>query len=833
MNVSLTRILVCMIAGAFSLHAELTIDKSDPPRVMVILDEKIDNADAASHKASLKIETALKAHGYRVVDAKQFDLMRQRDTTMREMNPKKAMALARRLGAEILITGDAVSLPGGERETFGFKSYVYVADARVKAQATETGEVLGLFNTTAEKASQTKPTAAIKTLETVGDSLGVMICASLHQAFDVSQERTIELVVQGVDDASLQKITSDLSVSAPVMRTVAVRFMEGDAATFDCTIRGSIEDARKQLASAKNFVVAGSSGSRIDVLYRTRAGKKTAARTSAGLEITRFTAEKIFPALALHYVKHPIGTATIKNTSAADIVNITAKIFTTGYMRESSEQTIPILKAGEEKSIAVFALLDADKLTAVVRETSALIRIDLTYEAAGDDYSRSIVKPVSILNKHAMAWSEPSSVATFVTPASEAITSFTKSILADVRHDEVLMPSGSINMMNAVKMWNAIQAMTLVYADGPRTVAGKDVLGDVKYPQETLSMRAGDCDDASTLLAACLESVGVPTAIAVTPNEVFILFDTGVQKKNAARISVDEHDYILRGGTLWLPLETTIANGSFLLAWKNGIKEYNEASKGLAKFEVVDIHNAWELYPPIDLSSDVKSIVIPPASLVVDLVSADVKMLTQDLMSTIEDDVAALHAQKTEGAADRAALLLTIANKYDDAANLLKNYVSSASLNNLGNIYFMKGDSLNAYRAYQSALKADHNDAGIVLNLGVLKFIGGDDEAASASLREGMELLDSKERAYEMLGFPAVGASPVDRKAGEKEKGADKAELKRLLDSVVKDIAVKKANTPAVEKARRGENKFIFGGRRVIDPMTVISLKDILYWKFS
>ncbi len=825
------RILACAIAAAFSLHAETPGDKPDLPRVMVILDEKIDNTDATSHKASLKIEGALKAHGYRVIDARQFEAVRQRDSAMRELNPKKAIALARRLGAEILVTGGATALPGGERETYGFKSYLYVADASVKALSTETGEVLGLFTAAAEKASQAKPTAAFKTLEAVGDSLGAMICASLHEAFDAAQEKSLELIVQGVDDAVLQKIENELPAAAPALRTVSVRFMEGDAAVFDCTIRGAADEVRKQLSSAKNFVVTGFSGSRIDVLYRARSVKHTAARVSNGLEITAFTAHNIFPSQALHYVKHPIGTATVKNTSAADIKNIAAKIFTADFMRESSEQTIMSLKPGEEKTIAVFALLDVEKLALLSKETPSQIRIDLTYESAGMEYSRSVVKPVLILNKHAIAWSDPASVASFVTPASDAISSFTREILADVRHDAVVLPSSSVNMMNAIKIWDALQAMSFAYAGDPWTSAGKDVLDEVRYPQETLAMRSGDCDDTSTLLAACLESVGIPTAITVTANHVFILFDTGVHQKNAARISTDEGAYVVRNGTVWIPLETTMTNGPFLAAWKEGMKEYSDAHAGAKRPDVVDLHSAWQQYPPIDLASMVKPVAMPEPVAVSELVSADVKAISQDLMNRIDAEVVLLQQQKTERSANRAALLLTIANKYDEASALLKNYVSAASLNNRGNICFLKGDSLNAFRAYQSALKADHIDAGIVLNLGVLKFIGGDEDAASAALRQGAEQLDSMDRAYDLLGLVSGDDAAVERKGAEKKRSNDKTELKRLLESALKDIATAKVKDPVPVRPRQGENKFIFGGRRGINPSAVVALKDILYWK--
>jgi transglutaminase-like putative cysteine protease len=822
-------IVLCMLAGALSLHAEFNNGKADLPRVMVVLDEKIDNADAPSHKTSFKIESALLARGYRVIDAKQFDAVRQRDSAMRELNSKKALALARRFGAEILVTGGAQALDGGTREAYGFRSYIYSADASVKALATETGEVLAVFNAVSEKASQTKPTAAFKTLEAVGDSLGAAICASLEKAFEASREKTIELVVQGVDDAVIQKIETDLPAAAPAIRRAVVRFMEGDAATYDCDIRGNVDEVRKQLTTAKNFVVTGFSGSRIDVVYRARLVKHASAHISNALEITQFSIGNVFPAQGLHYVKHPIGTATVKNTSSAEVKNITARTFIAGYMHDPSEQTIASLQPGEERSIAVFALLDPEKLALVSQRTAAQLRMELSYEASGDDYSRTIVKPVSILSRHSVAWSDPQSAACFVTPNDEAVDAFAHRILADVQHDAVLLPSGSANMMNAVKMWEALQAMSFVYTADAWTSAGADVLDDVRYPRETLAMRSGDCDDFSALLASCLESVGVPTALAVTSDHVFVIFDTGVQKKNAPQISTDEKEYLVRGGTVWLPVETTMKNASFLAAWKEGAKQYRDADA--KKLDIVEMHQAWKTYPPLDLAQADQPVAPAPAQAVIDLVNADIKSIGQDLMNQINDGVAALKKLKTEAASNRAALLLSVAGRFDEAVPLLSPYVSPASLNNLGNIYLLKGDSLNASRAYAAALKADRADAGIVLNQGVLNFMTGDEDAAEASLRRGAQLLDTKERAYELLGLPHGGELAEMQKESDVKKKVESARLKRLLDTALKDVQAKKEKDDEEPRVRRGENKFVFGGRRGLDPSSVMELKDILYWK--
>jgi tetratricopeptide (TPR) repeat protein len=821
-----------MIAAAFSLHAEMNNGKLDLPRVMVVVDEKIDNADAASRKTSFRIESALLARGYRVVDAKQFEAIRQRDSAMHELNSKKSLALARRFGAEIIVSGGVQTLDGGVREAYGFKSYVYVADATVKALATETGEVLAVFNAVSEKASQARPTAAFKTLDAVGDSLGNAICASLEKMYEASREKTIELVIQGVDATVIQKIETDLPLAAPSILKAGVRFMEGEAATYDCIIRGSSDDVRKQLTTAKNFVVTGFSGSRIDAVYRARLVKHAAARVTSALEITQFSAGDIFPAQALHYVKHPIGTATVKNTDTVEIKNIVARTFISGYMRESSEQTIVSLKPGEEKALSIFALLDAEKLALVSQRAAAQIRMELTYETSGQEYSRSIVKPVSILSRHAISWSQPQSVACFVTPSDEAIDAFAHGILADVRHDAMLLPSGSVNVMNAVKLWNALQSVQFAYAADTWTASGANVLDEVRYPRETLALKSGDCDDMATLLASCLESVGIPTAIAVTSSHVFMLFDTGVQKKNVTRISADEKDYIIRGGTVWIPIESTIKNASFVAAWKEGAKQYRNAEAGAKQFDVVEIHSAWRSYPSLDLSQADKPAVAPAGQAVADLVNADIKSITQELMNQIASGVAVLKQQKTESAANRAALLLSVAGRYDEAVSMLNSYVSSVSLNNIGNIYLLKGDSLNSARSYAAAMKADRADAGIVLNLGVLNFMTGDEDAAEASLRQGAELLDSKERAFELLGLSGSGDQAGERKGADVKKKVDADQLKRLLESALKDVQARKVKNDVEKRTRRGENKFVFGGRRGLDPASVTALKDILYWKF-
>jgi xanthine dehydrogenase molybdopterin-binding subunit B len=68
-------------------------------------------------------------------------------------------------------------------------------------------------------------------------------------------------------------------------------------------------------------------------------------------------------------------------------------------------------------------------------------------------------------------------------------------------------------------------------------------------------------------------------------------------------------------------------------------------------------------------------------------------------------------------------------------------------------------------------------------------------------------------------------------RAAEKGGAIDRTELQSLLFAALQDVAAKKSTRPSTARIRRGENRFVFGGRRGIDPTQLSDIKDFLYWK--
>jgi len=178
-----------------------------------------------------------------------------------------------------------------------------------------------------------------------------------------------------------------------------------------------------------------------------------------------------------------------------------------------------------------------------------------------------------------------------------------------------------------------------------------------------------------------------------------------------------------------------------------------------------------------------------------------------------------------------AAMYLANSGRYDEALAGLKSFSGASTKNNLGNIYLLQGDSANAYKWYTAALDADKKDGGIDLNVGIFDYLGGDHEGTVNSFAAAVSKFPSQEEAYAQLGIDHIVSELTKTRAAEKGAAIDKSELQSLLFAALQDIAAKKNTRPSTARIRRGENRFVFGGRRGIDPTQLSDVKDFLYWK--
>jgi len=73
-----------------------------------------------------------------------------------------------------------------------------------------------------------------------------------------------------------------------------------------------------------------------------------------------------------------------------------------------------------------------------------------------------------------------------------------------------------------------------------------------------------------------LKSIGIETAILDVPKHVLMMFNTSVNADDATQISGDKKAYVIKEGTVWIAVETTMFKNGFHDAWKEGMMEFNK-----------------------------------------------------------------------------------------------------------------------------------------------------------------------------------------------------------------------------------------------------------------
>jgi hypothetical protein len=107
----------------------------------------------------------------------------------------------------------------------------------------------------------------------------------------------------------------------------------------------------------------------------------------------------------------------------------------------------------------------------------------------------------------------------------------------------------------------------------------------LQFPEQTLTLKTGDCDDLSILESALLEAASVPTAFVTVPGHIYIAFQLKMSAAEAKKSFLKPDDLIFKYDAAWVPLEVTAIKDGFLKAWETGAKEWRESdTRGQAGF---------------------------------------------------------------------------------------------------------------------------------------------------------------------------------------------------------------------------------------------------------
>jgi hypothetical protein len=207
------------------------------PRVMILVDEKVDGKPSESKTVETGLASQLLEKGYKVVDADQLAEIRNQEQALKALSGDlgEAAELGKRFGAEIALVGsiDAKLISGGGKGDSAAGAvlgdmFSYRGRLNLKAVKTSSGQMVLAVSKEGNGMDITQENAASRCLADLSETAGGELSEKLAPALWEGAE--IQIAVSGVKDfETMQKIVAAIRACDGVRNVLTRSFAAGEA----------------------------------------------------------------------------------------------------------------------------------------------------------------------------------------------------------------------------------------------------------------------------------------------------------------------------------------------------------------------------------------------------------------------------------------------------------------------------------------------------------------------------------------------------------------------------------------------------------------------------
>ena len=518
--------------------------------------------------------------------------------------------------------------------------------------------------------------------------------------------------------------------------------------------RRLFDDAVKAFEKAVELDPSEENRAILNIAFAERKKSLEFANNAPQLLLTDLNLQKVFSAAYKKYQDQAIGSVKLQNVSATDYGNLRLSFQIREFMDFPTSIDIPTIEGGETREIPIKATFN-NRILEVDEDTGVQVEVKLTYLRDGQKDNISLTQPMTIYGKNAIIWSDSAMLGSFVTPKDDTLRDYVRQLINTFQPDPGPLNDKLVSAMVYFSGLTAAGTNYIIDPNTPFTSLRDDQIDYVQFPRETLRLKSGDCDDLSVLISAGLENLGIRTAFIEIPGHLFLMFDTGVPAEDAGLISQDSGLLVIRDGNVWIPLEATMVNTSFIEAWAEGANKY-QLALAANELEVIDLKQAWREYKPVTLRKANYSIELPETSRTENLVKQALNVL---LVKSVDRLILPYQTMVTNdpgniGARLQIAILYARFGLYEDAEiafEALQELApqNSAVITNRGNLFFLQKEYNRAVDYYSRAAELDSEDGGIWINLSMAQYKTGDLKQARSSYQRAVELNASLQKEHE------------------------------------------------------------------------------------
>ena len=360
-----------------------------------------------------------------------------------------------------------------------------------------------------------------------------------------------------------------------------------------------------------------------------------------------------------------------------------------------------------------------------------------------------------------MMWDDDRKAASFVNAKDSTVLLFAKNTAGIIRDQG--NNSINLNFRIAMGIYETLRLYGMNYVIDPQSsyveaVKNALFIDYLQFPAQSLTYRAGDCDDLSILYSSLLESVGISTAFITIPGHIYMAFSLDMDEDQARKLFSNTDDFLFLDGNTWVPVEITMIPEGFLKSWKIGAKEWrnNTAHNSAA---IYPVHEAWETYEPVAIPGAALSLVFPEKEMIIQSYEENLELfIDREIQPKVSD-----YQDRISSGGDNArvrnsfGVLYARFGKYDDAKTQFNRAIQLdskflSSLINMGNIYSLDEDLTNALKWYKRAEEISPENSLVIASVARIHYELEDFEKAEDSYYKLKEIDPERAARYAYMG---------------------------------------------------------------------------------
>lgn len=440
------------------------------------------------------------------------------------------------------------------------------------------------------------------------------------------------------------------------------------------------------------------------------------------IEIDLLQDGNIFPLFASSYKEYPFAYVYLTNRNNAEIRNLrvsfkadkyTSSVFVCGKAKRLQKNKTVEIPLKADFSTELYQFSENGQFPA---------QIVIEYSLLGKKYTEVKEVVISCYNRNTFNWNNPDGIVSLISPNDGSAIELSKTIIGIIRDNTHF--GINKNLEYSMALFECLNTMGIIYERDLQTPYDEyhfyDDVDYIQFPFQTITYKAGDCDDLAVLFASMLSSVGINSSIIFTENDVICGIDLNITSSAASKQFSSLDRLINVEDILYLPVSMKNLGKGYFSAWNIALEEINKAEE----LQVTVVSDAWKEYRPIGLAEKAMFNIPDEKDLKKRIANAYSKYQKNEIVPLGNSLLKAYKNNPSDSNSNAIGMVYLRLGKYDQALKWFgkaaeKNNV--AAMANIGQIYLVKNDYSQAEKYFEKVLAMNPEHSGALQGMERLK----------------------------------------------------------------------------------------------------------------